>query len=345
VQKAKHHRADQTMTAPTTTPIVVWGEVLCDLFATHKGVALSESPVLVPHLGGAPANVAVQIARLGLGVQLVSAIGDDPLGERMKARLVAEGVDVRGVRRIPSRRTGITLVQVENDGERRFFPWRADAADDVIDESWLPYLQIPSMLLLHHGTVTLRNEICRQGTCAAVRCAHDSGACVSLDVNLRPGMFTNPVEMIARARAAVRNAHVVKATLEEASALVDSCPVDVAVEKLVAMGPTLCLVTLGKDGCVVGTKQGCVHVPVRAAVVEDATGAGDAFMGAALCFLVERYRKYADARAIEGPRSLAESLGSLSVDDLRALGAFANEAGACATEAMGATTSMMRARM
>jgi hypothetical protein len=83
--------------------LVVLGEVLCGLFAPRPGLPLKEAPHLVPHFGGAPANVAVQAARLGARVELIGAVGDDPMGAAMLVRLAREGVLTGHVLRLPGK--------------------------------------------------------------------------------------------------------------------------------------------------------------------------------------------------------------------------------------------------
>jgi sugar/nucleoside kinase (ribokinase family) len=77
----------------TQRRVVVFGEVLCDLFAPRAGQPLQQAAALIPHLGGAPANVAVQLARLQVPVALLTAVGSDPLGLRLLDELGVEGVD------------------------------------------------------------------------------------------------------------------------------------------------------------------------------------------------------------------------------------------------------------
>lgn len=311
------------------TPAVVLGEVLCDLFGPEPGVPLAEAAALVPRPGGAPANVAVQLARLGCAVELLSAVGDDPLGARVLTELEREGVGVRYVQRRADRRTGLTLVEVDAAGERSFCPWRERSADQSFSERDLPPSLLDETPLLHRGTVTLRSEPARTATRAAVERARLAGAIISLDVNLRFRMFPSAEKLCALARGAVRGAHVVKATRQEAEALYGARPTDALVDRLHASGARLVLLTFDVDGALLSSHRARVQVPAPAVPVVDATGAGDAFMGALLAELLRRDL---------GP----EDLSTLDDAALEDLGGKACWAGAQAVTALGATTGMVR---
>ena len=323
-------------------PAVVLGEVLCDLFVPEPGVALSAAPVLVPMLGGAPANVAVQMARLGCPVELVSAIGTDPLGERALLELEREGVGVRHVQRRRERRTGLTLVQVDRDGERHFFPWRERSADLSLSPDELPARLLEETPLLHRGTVSLRSEPAKGATRAAVARARAAGAIISLDVNLRYRMFPSAERLCSLARSAVRDAHVVKATREEAEALFEGqggdaregtsmrTDPDTLIDRLHKAGADLVLLTFDADGARLSSRRARVSVPTPRVQVVDATGAGDAFMGAALAELL--------ARGLG-----ADELARLSEGVLEDIGRRACAAGAAAVTRLGATAGMLRA--
>ena len=316
-------------------PVVVVGELLCDLLPPAPGITLAEAPHLVPCPGGAPANVAVQIARLGGAVQLVTAIGDDPLGARVLDQLATGGVDVTHVVQKRGLRTGLTLIEVTDEGQRSFHPWRENAADQAMREDEIPTDHIRAAAAVHTGTVTLRTAAGRRATRAATDAATTADVAVSLDVNLRHRMFPS-VAMLARlARGAVRRADVVKATLEELSTLYGAEPtqdVEAAAQTLLRKGPALAMVTMDADGALLATRKHQVHVAAPQVQLVDATGAGDAFCGAALRWLQRSMG-----------RVRREQLETLGEADIMRLGVAACAAGAAAVTKMGATAGMLSA--
>lgn len=312
--------------------VLVLGEVLCDLFPPKAGVSFVDVEVLVPLLGGAPANVAVQLARKGVRTALVSAVGTDPLGARLIEELRREGVDVSGVHRRAGFRTGTTLVEVDADGERRFFPLTDKRADLSLSPLDVDERVVSSFSAVHTGTVGLRATPSRRACEKLVRLARKNGALVSLDVNLRRGMYASAEEMLMRARKALAGAHVVKATRDEARLLLDANKRTgdrALAERLLAEGPSLVMLTLDADGALLATKA--THVRTSAPVVDvvDATGAGDAFVGAALAALLSR-------------GVTAGDLPGLDEDTLEIVAREGCAAGSATCTALGATTAMPR---
>ncbi len=305
------------------------GEVLCDLFPPKGGVPFVEAASLVPRLGGAPANVAVQVARRGVRAGLISAVGADPLGARLLAELKREGVEVAHVRRRASHRTGVTLVEVDADGERRFYPLVDRRADLTLEAADVVPAYVRSFAAVHTGTVCLRTASSRAACRALVKTARAARRLVSLDVNLRWAMYATRDELLRRARAALADADVVKATRDEALALLAASPRvsnQGLAERLLAAGPRLVLLTLDARGAVVANRGASVSVPAPAVEVVDATGAGDAFLGVALAQLLER----------------GTPPDALDADALREVGRAACAAGSACCTALGATTAMPR---
>src|SRR5207244_1936670 len=78
--------------------------------------------------GGDTLNSAVYLARLGVDVDYLTALGDDSLSDEMIAGWSAEGVGTRRVARLPGKLPGLYLIQTDDNGERRFFHWRESSA-------------------------------------------------------------------------------------------------------------------------------------------------------------------------------------------------------------------------
>lgn len=300
--------------------VVVFGEALVDLFSSAPGIPLETTSTLVPRLGGAPANVAVHLARQKHPVTLLSAVGDGPFGRRVRRALEDEGVDVSQVHIKAGLRTGITLVALAEDGERQFTAHRKGAADLAITPNDLDKNVLGRATMVHGGTVTLSTEAGRQAT-AAVR-EWSPQALQSLDVNLRFGMFERREDLLRVARAEVKKCHVVKLAREEAEVLFGepTASVDALIDAVLAQGPTLVLLTLDVDGAVLANASVRVRVKSQRVQVVDATGAGDAFVGAALARL---------------PHSASEC-ASLSEAALGEIGRAACAAGAHACSVVGA---------
>lgn len=314
------------------TRCVVLGEVLVDLFSPTRGVSVREAVALVPMLGGAPANVAVQLARLGRQVELLGAVGRDPFGERLLEQLRAENVGVRHVKQLADRRTGFMLVELDDQGERRFTPWRTGSADFYYRAADLPPACFDDDLaFLHRGTTALAAEASKDAAHRATRQAKEAGAFISLDLNLAYGVFERREALIEGARALLSEADVVKATEEEAVALFGPHEAPQLAERFHERGVSLLALTFGARGARLSTSGGQAAFAIPPAVdVLDTTGAGDALMGTLLSELTRGGAERAD-------------LPKLSGEQLQNLASSSVWAGAQAVTALGATTGMVRA--
>lgn len=310
---------------------VVLGEVLIDLFSPTRGVPVQEAVALVPLLGGAPANVAVQLARLGRSVELVGAVGSDPFGDRLLAQLAAESVGTRGITRIPGRRTGLMLVEHDERGERHFTPWRTGSADFSFESEQLPTRFFDeSLAVLHRGTTSLAAPASKAAAARAMTLAHAAGAFVSIDLNFAFGVFEDKNELLTGTMDLLAEVDAVKASIKEAEILFGSLEPAELARAFHERGVGLVALTFGERGARLSSAGGAAAFAVSPSVsVLDTTGAGDAFFGTLLSELTRRGVGRDD-------------LAALPAAELQDLGSVATWAGAQSVTALGATTAMVR---
>ncbi|ASJ07917.1 sugar kinase [Thermococcus siculi] len=287
------------------------GEVLIDFIAVEEG-NLKNVKAFEKHPGGAPANVAVGLSRLGVDSALVSKVGDDPFGDFLLERLHDEGVKTF-VARDPERHTGIVFVQLIGarpefilyDGVAYFNMGGEDFPDDVLE----------SAELVHFGSVLFAREPSRSALFEALRDLKGKVP-LSYDVNIRPDLWRGREdEMLGDIERALKLADIVKlgdgelAYLEENGINLEDFDF-----RLVA-------ITKGAGGSELLSCGSRVHVPAYDVEPLDTTGAGDAFMAALLAGL-----HYSNLLGN----------GVLREDDLERLGRFANLIAALSTTQRGA---------
>lgn len=195
---------------PSFPDVVSLGEVLVDMIPRA-----AEPLVYDARPGGAPANVAVGLARLGRRVAVVSRVGVDAVGRLALAALEEAGVDVDAVRRDADRPTTLTIVQPGEADAARFVMYRQGSADEAIAVDDLPLDAIAAARVLHLGSLALASPSSRAASLAAVDHARASGTLVSVDVNLRPTIWRDDEAMVAAALELARSADVLKVTREE----------------------------------------------------------------------------------------------------------------------------------
>ncbi|TYI53137.1 hypothetical protein E1A91_D12G297400v1 [Gossypium mustelinum] len=165
--------------------VVCFGEFLIDFVPTVGGVSLAEAPAFKKAPGGAPANVAVCVSRLGGSSAFIGKVGDDEFGHMLANILKENYVDNTGMRFDQSARTALAFVTLRADGEREFLFFRHPSADMCLHESELDINLINKAKIFHYGSISLIEEPCRSAQLAAMTIAKKSGSILSYDPNLR----------------------------------------------------------------------------------------------------------------------------------------------------------------
>lgn len=261
--------------------IVCFGEALVDFFAEPVDAPLDRAERFAAHLGGAPANVAIALGRLGVAVRFVGAVGRDAHGERLVRGLDDAAVDTATVYRVAGR-TGITFVRVEASGERSFLFYRVAGADAALTAEMLRAGAVHP-LQGARALVLGSSALCTAPLDSAARWllaeAEVRGIPLVVDLNVRPHLWHDPASLRDAVAYLVRRAAVLKASDDDLSAL-GWAP---TVEALRAHGATgVIALTRGAAGATLDTGVLRVEAPAEPTVVRDATGAGDAFLAALL---------------------------------------------------------------
>ena len=116
------------------------GEVIVDFVSTKAGATLSQTPGFLKHAGGAAANVAVGLSRLGVRTSFIGKVGHDPFGEFLKRELRKCGVETSGIRTDDRRRTRLAFVSRTRAGERDFAFWEAYPADEYLETREIDFI-------------------------------------------------------------------------------------------------------------------------------------------------------------------------------------------------------------
>lgn len=117
--------------------VVCFGEMLIDFVPSVAGVSLAEAPSFKKAAGGAPANVAVGVARLGGSSAFIGKVGEDEFGHMLANTLKENNVDSSGIRFDANARTALAFITLRADGEREFMFFRHPSADMLLSETEL----------------------------------------------------------------------------------------------------------------------------------------------------------------------------------------------------------------
>lgn len=296
--------------------VVCFGEMLIDFVASISGVSLAEAPAFEKAPGGAPANVAVGISKLGGSSAFIGKVGDDQFGYMLADILKKNNVNNSGMRFDHKARTTISFVSLKSDGEREFLFFRNPSADMLLQESELDVNLIKQAKIFHFGSISLINEPCKSTHLAAIAIAKKSGSILSYDVNLRLPLW--PSEDAAREgiMSVWDQADVIKVSEEEITFLTggdDAYDDNVVFKKLFHPKLKLFLVSEGAQGCRYYTKRFKGRVPGVKVKPIDTTGAGDAFVSGILSALASDKNLYEDEKRLREALLFANACGALVV--------------------------------
>jgi len=252
------------------------GETVVDFISTEPAESLSQAPTFRRHLGGSPANIAVNVSKLGGRAGIISKTGIGAFGQFLKGELLYHGVitdylvmdhRVHTTFIFVSQTSGTPDFEASRNGDYKLSP------DEVPDEA------IARAKVVHASTFALSRKPCRDAIRKTFRLAYEQGKIVSLDPNYSPAIWPN----YQKAQEVVRNLYqyvtITKASLDDSHRFFgEGYKPEEYIQMFHDLGPKTVVFTMGKDGALI-SKDGKLlgHLPARPINVVDATGAGDSF--------------------------------------------------------------------
>jgi fructokinase len=306
--------------------VVCVGELLIDFVPTVTPTTLIEAPAFKKAPGGAPANVAVGLARLGVSSAFMGKVGDDAFGHFLVNTLAEAGVDVRPIRFSSEARTALAFVSLRADGDREFMFYRHPSADMLFAPAEVDADVVRDAKLLHYGTISLISEPSRSATLHAIDLARDAGCIVSCDPNLRLALWPDRAAARDGLLSAIAHAQVVKLSDEELRVLTGSDDPAAAREHLWHDRLKLMVVTLGSAGCVYFTADFDGVVVGFAVEAIDATGAGDGFVAGLLQGLLSDPSGLNEEARVRAICRTANAVGALTTTERGAIPALPTQA-------------------
>jgi fructokinase len=300
------------------------GELLIDFTSLQPGASLSESSGFEKHAGGAPANVAVGVCRLGGSACFLGMVGDDEFGRFLAQELASRGVETGGLRYSTLAHTTLAFVALRADGEREFIFYRNPGADMLFGPADLDEGQVTAGQILHHGSISFISPANRAATLRAITLAKAHGRLISYDPNLRLNLWPDAGSAYAGILLGLQAADVLKVSEEELAFITGEAELDAGLRQMRAQGIPAVVVTRGAQGCryAWGEHWGALAAPAVTAI--DTTGAGDAFVAGMLTRLAR----------------LACPVEALTRDEVEALLTFATRVAARVVTRRGAIPAM-----
>jgi 5-dehydro-2-deoxygluconokinase len=248
------------------------------------------------YVGGSPTNMSVGCRRLGLNSALLTAFGEDPVGDFVIHFLTGEGVDIRFSPRKPGRHTSLVIMGIEPPDRFPLVFYRENCADIALEIDDVLAVPIHDSLVFQFAGTNLSKETSRSATFYAAELARKAGTSVVLDLDFRPDQWHDPRAYGAAIRSILYSVDMVMGTEDEINAAMLTDPDCVRVthsqvtdarvpgntaehvRAILDRGPRVVVEKRGKHGCRIHKQDSPAEdVPGFPVTVQNILGAGDAF--------------------------------------------------------------------
>lgn len=315
--------------------VLCLGEILVDWVCTHQGAELPEAKVFTKAPGGAPANVAVGVARQGLKSAFIGRVSCDEFGRWLKAVLDEEGIDTSGTVLDPEAQTRMAYVVTMENGDRKLAEFSKIAvADSRLAPQDLKEEQFAQAKVLHFGSISLISSPASEATFTAVELAKQYKLLVSYDPNVRLGLWPSADVCRQTILSTLKLADLVKINLDELEFLVGSRDLQAAETLRKEHQIPLLIITLDSNGACFLSDTGQKSIPGFEIDFVEATGAGDGFVSGVIAGLV------AELGSADNKR---EALSKLTSEKLSKILKEANAVGALTCTKAGAIPALPKA--
>lgn len=289
--------------------ILCVGEVLVDFIGHQNGRQINNTRDYHRYLGGSPANVAMNSARLGLNSQLVATVGNDGFGEYILERLHEVGVHTKNLKVIDTKPTSVIFVS-RTDATPDFIPFRK--ADSCISKDQISKETLENTKVYHTTCFALSKNPAQTTILSKAKEAYKLGCKLSIDVNYAKKLWSSQDEALRVIKTYCNFNPLVKVSEDDMLRLFEKdLPHEQIFRFFHELGvDTVCL-TLGSKGVKLSQKgKDIIKLPaIKIDVVMDATGAGDAFWSGFLF-------AYIKEKPIEACLQIALKLAALKLQNV-----------------------------
>jgi fructokinase len=300
------------------------GEILIDFVPQERNKKLKDILAFERVAGGAPANVAACVSKLGKDAYVLSKLGKDAFGEHLLDVLNSVGVHTSQIKRTSKANTGLAFVSLDETGNRDFSFYRNPSSDMLLEASEIDENLFDSGDILHFCSVDLIDAPVKKAHEKAIEYALKHDVLISFDPNVRKPLWDDLEAYKETINTFIPFAHILKVSDEELDFITGETDIKKALPQLLVGNVKVVLYTKGPDGAEAYTKTSSFDHEGFTVTVSDTTGSGDAFIGGVLYKLLEEEKTILDLENLDFEQILA----------------FGNAVGAFTAQGKGAIPSM-----
>lgn len=292
--------------------VICPGEALIDFVSMDIGKTLKATDGFIKKAGGAPANVAAAISKLGAEAYFCGTVGDDAFGGFLEDTLNNNNINTELLFKIKNNTT-FAFVSLMENGEMDF-EFARDADEcltfDMISD------RLEEFDLYHFGSATAFMGGNLKDTYFKLKeYAKSNNKIISFDANYRESLFgNNKEEFIKCCKEFIVDSNIVKLSEEEAKLISGIEDIKEASQYIVNLGCENLMVTLGKEGTLLSNREKQILIKTKEVKMKDATGAGDAFIGAVIAQILNE-----PGKSMEKIVEMANLVGGITTTKLGAL--------------------------
>lgn len=256
--------------------IILLGEAVLDLISIGRFETLNTAEGFSKFTGGEVANLAANLARIGFTSSLACCVGDDNFGIFIKKELQAAGVDLSLMQTSkdhPTTLIPVTRTTITPD----FSVYRGADQELCLNDDLLAAAN--GSKAIHTSAFALSRDPCRSTILSVIRANQNSDKLISLDPNFHTDIWPDIPDYLALLKSVFPLFTITKPSLDDAARIFGPGLEPLTyVQNFLDLGPKIVVLTMGKDGSILGTtNDDRYHIHPREVPVVDVTGAGDAF--------------------------------------------------------------------
>lgn len=264
--------------------VLAVGELLVDMISKEYSNNF-ESNEYQRFFGGSPANIAMNTTKLGIKSQIVSAVGNDGLGQFLIQHLKNNNMETSMVKKVDYP-TSLVMITKSQETPIPIFYRNADfhmKYNEALEES------IKKTKIVHFSCWPISMQPFRNTIEQIIKIAKNNKILIGFDPNYHPMIWEKGHDGIEYVKSIIKYVDIIKPSEDDAERLLGKDTTDNQIDKFLALGAKLVIMTIGKDGAVVSNGREKIEIPTLASNVVDTTGAGDAFWSGFYAAIIKGY--------------------------------------------------------